>query len=216
MGMVMLPPGVTWEQYNGWLQNTPEGQQYAQYINQAGAGFPTGVSHAPPMQRPGQFQPIGQSPAAGGRQPPQGGAFGGDGTWYPNAPVASRAGGDVAAWGSQQAAQQALPGRPVQQLSPGVWVGGQPAPGRAQPIPPSSQGTPYGQESPYEWPVGEIGLQAGLQGPARWAAAPQDFGHQYDPWAGAQRAPGQPLNRGGPSIGPTKYIGRDGKPMYAH
>jgi len=29
MGMVMLPPGVTWEQYNYWLQNTPEGQQYA-------------------------------------------------------------------------------------------------------------------------------------------------------------------------------------------
>lgn len=60
MGMVILPPGVTWEQYNYWLQNTPEGQQYSQYINQASAGSPTGVSHAPPMQSPGAFRPQGQ------------------------------------------------------------------------------------------------------------------------------------------------------------
>lgn len=168
MGTVMLPPGVTWEQYNYWLQNTPEGQQYAQYINQASAGNPTGVSHAPPMQHPGAFRPIAPPAAPSVPQP---------------APLSFES---VATPPEDDEPQET----PEQQ-----WKNAQP--GRAQPIQPPSQGTP-------------------LRPPAGASPAAPGFGHQYDPWAGAQRAPGQPLNRGAPSIGPTKYIGRDGKPMYAH
>ena len=176
MGMVMLPPGVTWEQYNDWLQNTPEGRQYSQYINQASAGIPTGVSHAPPMPPPWQYRPIAPAP-----QP---------------APIAP---GPISS---------PLPVDDTQETEEEQWRNSRP--GRAQPIRPQSQGTPLRP------PVAASPAAPGPL-PGNGGQPPQqDFGHQYDPWAGATRAPGQPLNRGGPSIGPTKYIGRDGKPMYAH
>lgn len=79
MGMVMLPPGVTWQQYNDWLQNSPQGQQHSQYVNQASAGLPHGVSHSPPMLYAGQSGgPMPQGPAAGAYQgaSPFGGALG--------------------------------------------------------------------------------------------------------------------------------------------
>jgi len=113
MGMVMLPPGVTWEQYNYWLQNTPEGRQYAQYINQAGAGNPGGVSHAPPMQHPGAFRPIAPPAAPSMPQP---------------APLSFE---PVTPPPSDDEPQET----PEEQ-----WKNAQP--GRAQPIQPQSQGTP--------------------------------------------------------------------------
>lgn len=180
MGMVMLPPGVTWEQYNYWLQNTPEGQQYAQYINQAGAGNPSGVSHAPPMPHPGQYRPLAP-PAPPAVPQPDPLSF---------QPVTTNPLGDEP---QGTVAEQ--------------WKNSQP--GRAQPIQPPSQGTPLRP------PAGASPAEPSSF-PGGWGQTPkQDFGHQYDPWAGARRAPGQPLNKGGPSIGATKYIGRDGNPMYA-
>lgn len=181
MGMVMLPPGVTWEQYTAWLQGTPEGRQYSQYINQVGAGTAGGVSHAPPIQHPGAFRPI--APPAGPSVP--------QAAPLSFEPVTTPPSGD----------------EPLETPEE-MWKNAQP--GRAQPIQPQSQGTPL-------QPPGSAGPAAPNSPPAGWGQLPQqDFGHRYDPWAGAVKAPGQPLNKSGPSIGPTKYIGRDGKPMYAY
>lgn len=221
MGMVMLPPGVTWQQYNDWLQNSPEGQQYAQYINQASAGIPTGVSHSPPMPTPGGFRPRESDPYADVRDLMQ---------RYPGVDPAElrrfrenqrRAAAEGAASRFREDSQQYDPeyrreadrrrradelAREQKQLAE-QWKNSQP--GRAQPIRPQSQGTPLRP------PVAASPAAPGSL-PGSGGQPPQkDFGHQYYPWAGATRAPGQPLNRGGPSIGPTKYIGRDGTPMYA-
>lgn len=63
--------------------------------------------------------------------------------------------GDMASWGSREAAQSALGGGGVVQFGPGSWGGAggeRPAPfrpGMAQPIQTQSYGTPYGAPSPW-------------------------------------------------------------------
>lgn len=87
--------------------------------------------------RPGQAQP--RPPQSTGTPYGQGGAFGGDGTWYQNAPMDGRVSGDLAAWGSQTEAQQANPGRQVKQLgNGGGWiVAGADEPPYGVPAPPA-------------------------------------------------------------------------------
>lgn len=96
-----------------------------------------------PLYRSGQAQP----------KPPQQ-----HGTPYGQArpmqssrgPYGGQPSGDVASWGSQQAAQLAMPGRQVQQLAPGHWtaVGA----GEPQLMQPFTQtlNTPYGQMDPWQ------------------------------------------------------------------
>lgn len=135
-------------------------------------GSPVGVYPRPPFGgRPPQSGPPqlfgGQAQAADGYQNPATQRYAGmskgdifqqtHGYRYGQQPAM----GDMASWGSQQAAQAALPGRQITQYGPGSFgsAGGEPTPGgygrqlyrpgMAQPIQPQSQGTPYGAPPPW-------------------------------------------------------------------
>lgn len=148
-----------------WRQPRQPGSPVGVYPQQHVGGGPPWSG---PPQLTGGGQPMPGRPAAS----PSTGGFGGQqyagmskgaifqqnhGYRYGERPAM----GDMASWGSQQAAQAALPGRQITQYGPGSFgsAGGEPMPGgygrqlyrpgMAQPIQPQSQGTPYGAPSPW-------------------------------------------------------------------
>ena len=50
MGQIFLPEGVGPQDYQGWIENTPEGREYSERMARAAAGGYS-VSHAPPAEQ---------------------------------------------------------------------------------------------------------------------------------------------------------------------